>query len=394
MPTYRIRGIDVDFPFEAYDCQLVYMEKVIQSLQKKCNALLESPTGTGKTLCLLCATLAWRKSLGSFSTGMTLRTSQNVGGKADVSPSQSSASNLPTIIYASRTHSQIRQVIQELKRTCYRPKMVVLGSREQLCIHDEVSLLRGRTQTNACQSLRRKQGKRQCNHYPCVSDYLKRNPHLGEEPIDIEDLVNIGRKFGPKSLNISWNNSILIFDEAHNLESLCSDAASFDLPPWLLTACVTEAKSCIDLSIKRRDQSNDKSRNPDDFAILKALLLKLEKRISEVPIESKELGFTKPGPYIYELLADLNITDKTVPKLIKIIEEAAMLIEEDSQQKAKGRVCRLENILISSIMSSEMGKIFMQISIVFMCRKLMQKLIMAIQVSHQGHSAGGASIQE
>lgn len=33
MPTYKIRGIDVDFPFEAYDCQLVYMEKVIQSLQ-------------------------------------------------------------------------------------------------------------------------------------------------------------------------------------------------------------------------------------------------------------------------------------------------------------------------------------------------------------------------
>lgn len=34
MPTYKIRGVDVDFPFEAYDCQLVYMDKVIQSLQE------------------------------------------------------------------------------------------------------------------------------------------------------------------------------------------------------------------------------------------------------------------------------------------------------------------------------------------------------------------------
>lgn len=34
MPTYKIRGIDVDFPYEAYDSQLVYMDKVIQSLQE------------------------------------------------------------------------------------------------------------------------------------------------------------------------------------------------------------------------------------------------------------------------------------------------------------------------------------------------------------------------
>ncbi|KAM7511201.1 hypothetical protein LguiB_010076 [Lonicera macranthoides] len=47
-----------------------------------------------------------------------------------------------------------------------------------------------------------------------------------------------------------------------------------------------------------------------------------------LPIESKELGFTKPEPYIYELLADLNTTKKTATMLIDIIEEAALLLEE------------------------------------------------------------------
>lgn len=79
-------------------------------------------------------------------------------------------------------------------------------------------------------------------------------------------------------------------------------------------------------------------------AYLAALLLKLEKRIAEVTIESKELGFSKPGPYIYELLADLNITQETASKLIEIIEEATELLEEDNQRKAKGTVCRLESI--------------------------------------------------
>lgn len=72
--------------------------------------------------------------------------------------------------------------------------------------------------------------------------------------------------------------------------------------------------------------------------------MKLEKRIAEVPIQSKELGFTRPGPYIYELLGDLNITHETAPKLIETVDDAAVLLEEDNQQKATRTTCRLESL--------------------------------------------------
>jgi Rad3-related DNA helicase len=59
--VYTMGGIRISFPFKAYPSQVVLMSKIIKALQEKKHALLESPTGTGKSLALLCAALAWQE---------------------------------------------------------------------------------------------------------------------------------------------------------------------------------------------------------------------------------------------------------------------------------------------------------------------------------------------
>ena len=58
---YKIGGIPVSFPVKAYPSQMAMMAKIIDSLKRGRNCLLESPTGSGKSLALLCAALAWQR---------------------------------------------------------------------------------------------------------------------------------------------------------------------------------------------------------------------------------------------------------------------------------------------------------------------------------------------
>ena len=79
------------------------------------NALLESPTGTGKTISLLSSAIAaanWCKN--------------------------KDPDNKYQIIYASRTFTQLNQVMKELKRLPYTLSTTMLGSREKLCINGNV----------------------------------------------------------------------------------------------------------------------------------------------------------------------------------------------------------------------------------------------------------------
>ena len=45
---HAIRSVDVEFPFVPYESQKAFLSKLLETLQSAQNALLESPTGTGK----------------------------------------------------------------------------------------------------------------------------------------------------------------------------------------------------------------------------------------------------------------------------------------------------------------------------------------------------------
>ena len=48
-----------------------------------------------------------------------------------------------------------------------------------------------------------------------------------------------------RSLRVAWPGSVVIFDEAHNLEGVASDSASFELTSFDIAASIAETQKCI-----------------------------------------------------------------------------------------------------------------------------------------------------
>ena len=117
--SFFVQGVRLGWPYPAIlSPQRQMANHIISGLKRRKHVVLESPTGTGKSAALLCATLAW----------------QRYHAKTDPLVAAGVA-KAPTIYYCSRTHSQVAQMVASLQKTPYRPRMAVLGSRERLCIH-------------------------------------------------------------------------------------------------------------------------------------------------------------------------------------------------------------------------------------------------------------------
>lgn len=142
----------------------------------------ENVSGTGKTLCLLCSSLGWllvkkaqlqvqavagaleQPGFGGQFFSKLREGLENEAGPTDPQQGANFGWVMPKIVYASRTHSQLSQAMQELKRTSYKHvKVAVLGSRDQLCIHPEVS--REQNSSNKIHMCQAKVRARTCHFY-------------------------------------------------------------------------------------------------------------------------------------------------------------------------------------------------------------------------------------
>ncbi|RKO90499.1 hypothetical protein BDK51DRAFT_34964 [Blyttiomyces helicus] len=373
---YTIRGVTVKFPYVAYDCQLALMDKVLESLQ----GIHLAGMGSG----------VLKDGVGAELLTKLDEAIAGVGKKEtfDLDP--------PRIYYASRTHSQLSQAVSELRNTEYRPKICVLGSREQMCLNPDVLRAPNSARNSLC---RQKVTKKGCEFHGRLEN--ARAERLFDDTIlDIEDLVKFGqahracpyylsRDNQPKAdviflpynylidpatrraQNIDVKNGILIFDEGitpcHNSpqditlyvlkqrtskdsysdlprsltddpdmlltkEGSCGDTTSFDLTSSDIEACIREAGECAQLASDPLFVNRNVP--ADHYAILENVVRGLSEAISAIKLSSSG-DLIKPGDFLYELLATVKITSHNVDLLLCVIESAIDLIAEACQNQRR-----------------------------------------------------------
>ncbi|CAJ0576404.1 unnamed protein product, partial [Mesorhabditis spiculigera] len=242
---------DYSFPFPPYAIQNDLMNEIFQCIERRQVGIFESPTGTGKSLSVLCATLSWleyenRRVRAEMEEAMQkekekkgeieadgsdwvkahaqklkvqgeadeafahlemlrkidervarakrgeVRKNQKRGpgpldeyefisekkeaedecappadynsddnsGKAGKEEEKGTPLRVRKIFYASRTHSQLDQLVDELMKTRFRPRIVTAASRQHLCVNEEVRKLKNGSQINEkCMELRKNSPK-------------------------------------------------------------------------------------------------------------------------------------------------------------------------------------------------------------------------------------------
>ena len=231
--------------------------------------------------------------------------------------------------------------------------MVVLGSREQYCVNPKVSKVQSGSKNLACKRLLQEQSGCQFKH---GKSRVYAHESIQNRVWDIEELVQVGQQvkgcpyfasramlayseliFCPynyilepnirKSIGINLKNAVVIFDEAHNIESICADVASFECNLEVLETAVEE------LPLVLTDGSHDAD----------ALMACVSKLFESLSLwAEQEVAMDKPliwqGPKILALLDQCKINAETLPRMAGAFYEALADKDENGNDDTVGLV--------------------------------------------------------
>eukprot|EP00435_Cladocopium_sp_Y103_P011194 s2749_g2.t3 len=257
----NVNGLDIHFPLEPLSSQLRVVAAAAAAMEKSTVALVESPTGTGKTLGL--------QNCVGRARGFFCRKGQD---------EKESESPVPRVVWIARTHDQLEHAIRELRRLPYRPLESLRISRERFCLHPFVQ--QAQDKSTACEMATMTRngnalggGQSGCVHldnaeaigYPTIPEHRAKFETGGKLAVyDIEDLVkeghetqSLGRETCPYHASMDLTSegaalvlctypqimdpcvressnfeqvlqdAVVVVDEAHNLPQVARDAASF-----------------------------------------------------------------------------------------------------------------------------------------------------------------------
>ena len=260
---FEIEDIPIYFPYDTiYPEQLSYIKSLLKSLQKPGVILIEMPSGAGKTISLLSCTVSFLIYSRKFN-------------------------KQHKIVYCSRTLQEIDKVLDELKKLIlYIQKYIEfdflgfgLSKRENLCINPAAK--EGNVEL-ICRKMINKLDNLKCDFYE------NRNFEIPGGVYTFNEIKALGKKnnfcpyftireailkcdcivypynyiIDPSIYTIIsekfQDDCIVIFDEAHNIDSHCIESLSLEINRNLLEAATKVLKNLEEKISTAKQEVKDK----------------------------------------------------------------------------------------------------------------------------------------
>eukprot|EP00958_Prasinococcus_capsulatus_P017004 scaffold1906_cov403-Prasinococcus_capsulatus_cf.AAC.5 len=367
------------FPYQPYQIQEELMRNIYLTLEHSKVGILESPTGTGKTLSVICSTLEWLRQHRSRESHEWARKDGDACGADDDEPgwlrtysregvakkekrerfernlakvlshqiesvdqaalrrraralqnskksadpeddaefdlddvdedkenlfkrkardystdedSECEEGDAPVkIFFCSRTHSQLSQVLHEMRKTEFEKEVraVCVASRKILCVNDKVKNLTAARMNEACLDLQQKSGSKAGEKGKKGCPFLKGAKQLRSQVLqrqmDIEELAQSGASTCAcpyyavrdsilwadlillpynallheptrQSLGVSLKDNVVIFDEAHNLIDAVNSSHSANVTRQELEGAQQQLQAYLERYSNRLAASN------------------------------------------------------------------------------------------------------------------------------------------